>query len=64
MFNSIKTFVKAHKTAIAVVGAAAVVGGVGAVVYFQKFHTGKVLEQVGEVVGDVTEAAAEAVKEA
>ncbi len=64
MFNSIKTFVKNNKTAIAVVGAAAVVGGVGAAVYFQKFHTGKVLEQVGEVVGDTAAATAEVVKEA
>ena len=64
MFNSIKTFVKNNKTAIAVVGAVAVVGGVGAAVYFQKFHTSKVLEQVGEVVDGATEAAAEAVKEA
>nr|UVX43082.1 MAG: hypothetical protein [Bacteriophage sp.] len=64
MFNSIKTFVKAHKTTIAIVGGVAAVAGVGAAVYFQKFHTDKVMEQVGEVVGDVTEAAAEAVKEA
>ncbi|CAD5236187.1 hypothetical protein PP187_gp198 [Klebsiella phage vB_KvM-Eowyn] len=64
MFNSIKTFVKNNKTAIAVVGAVAVVGGVGAAVYFQKLHTGKVLEQVGDVVDGATEAAAEAVKEA
>lgn len=64
MFNSIKTFVKAHKTTIAIVGGVAAVVGVGAAVYFQKFHTDKVMEQVGEVVGDVvantTEAATEA----
>lgn len=64
MFNSIKTFVKAHKTTIAIVGGVAAVAGVGAAVYFQKFHTAKVMEQVGDVVGDVAETTTTVVKEA